>query len=410
MRLLRRAALIVTTVGAVAGCSDFLTAKNISTVDFGSVDPTKDAATLSLSALQDFAATYSTQAMYQAWFTGEAFASETFQGPNDFARRAIVDNDGDINTAFGGLSDAIVSSGRVIDVLSGTAGADTSVDLARAELVAGYSFELLAEEFCVGTVRAGPALDSIAMLDSAQAHFKRAIEIGQAGSGALGKTFANAALVGLARSELQAGNKTDAAADAAAVPDDFTYDIEYIDDVANEGRVGNTIWARTFGRGSITIAPAYRNLDDPRVVVIPPGNGFAPQDGTTEFYAEGKYTGYASPMRLASKLEADYIEAEATGPAAELALIQERRAANGQPAYSGAMDDASVLTEFMTQKTLDFFLEAKRLGDFRRNGDAVSNMPVPGTPYFKSPGYGPIGDQTCWILPINETSNNPNLQ
>jgi hypothetical protein len=35
-------------------------------------------------------------------------------------------------------------------------------------------------------------------------------------------------------------------------------------------------------------------------------------------------------------------------------------------------------------------------------------MPVPGTPYFKA-GYDPVGDDTCYPLPLAETSNNPNF-
>lgn len=414
-RTLLRGALTVVTLAAFAGCSDFLTVDNTSTVDVGSIDPTKDANTLSLSSLQDFAAIYSSLAMYDGWFTGATIASETFQGPNDFSRRQVLNNDGDITTVFGGISTAIVSSGKVIDVLKGTPNELSNVDLARAELVAGYSFEFMAEDFCIGTVRDGPALDSASMLDSAQAHFTRAIAIGTAAGSSDGTAFANAALVGRARSELQEGNKTAALADADQVPDGFEYDIQYFNDNANLTRVGNQLWARTFGRGSISVAPAYRDLNDPRVPVVPPGETFqgvrfSPQDGTTPFYAQVKFASYAAPIRLASKLEAEYIAAEASGNAAELDLIAERRSANGQDPYSGPTDDASVLTELMTQKTLDFYLEGKRLGDFRRNGDAVLNMPVPGTPYFKTNGYGPIGDQTCYILPIGETSNNPNLQ
>jgi hypothetical protein len=92
----------------------------------------------------------------------------------------------------------------------------------------------------------------------------------------------------------------------------------------------------------------------------------------------------------------------------QLALIDARRTANGLGSYSGPTDAQSVLTELMTQKSLDFFLEGKRLGDFRRNGSAVENMPVPGTPYFKA-GYDPIGADTCYPLPLAETSNNPNF-
>jgi hypothetical protein len=180
--------------------------------------------------------------------------------------------------------------------------------------------------------------------------------------------------------------------------------------VANRDRVSNQLWQRTFARGSMSVAPAFRDLDDPRVVVVAPGDGpYTPQDGVTPLYAQTKYASYSAPIRLASKLEADYIAAEAGSGSDRLTLIGARRAANGQPAYSGPTDDASVLTELMTQKTLDFFLEGKRLGDFRRNGPAVLNVAVPGTPYFKA-GYDPYGDQTCYPLPLAETSNNPNFQ
>lgn len=408
-RSLLSTAAMLALIGGAAACNNFLTVDNISTVDVNDIDPLKDAPTLSRSSLQDFAAAYSSMIMYMGWFTGETIASETFQGPNDFTRRDVPDN-GDVDgSIFSPLSRAIVSSGRVIDVLKGTTGETSNVDLARAELVAGYSFEYLAEQFCVGTVRSGPQLDSAAMLDSAQAHFTRAISVGQASGTTEGAAIANAALVGRARAELQAGDKTDAAADAASVPANFEFDIQYYDDVNNRARVSNQLWVRTFDRGSISVAPAYRGLNDPRVPVIPPDSGdFTPQDGVTPFYAQAKYTSYAAPIRLASKLEADYIAAEAGDVNAQLALINARREANGQPDYSGPTDAQSVLTELMSQRTLDFFLEGKRLGDFRRNGSAVQNMPVPGTPYFKA-GYDPIGNQTCYPLPLGETSNNPNL-
>jgi hypothetical protein len=411
-RSVRGVILLAALALSAIGCTDFLQVKNTTTVNVGNIDPLKDASTLSQASLQDFAQFYSTAIMYMGWFTGEIIPTETFQGPNDFARRDIPVN-GDVNGAvFGPLSRAIVSSGRVIDVLKGTPDEDHDVNLARAELVAGFAFEFLAEQFCVGTVRSGPPLDSLAMLDSARAHFTRAITIGQAAAAGNSKSeaaaIANAALVGRARAELQAGDRAAAAADAAQVPGGFVYAINYYDDTANRDRVSNQLWQRTFARGSISVAPAYRNLGDPRVPVIPPGNGFAPQDGVTPFYAQGKYTSYASPIRLASRLEADYIAAEASGPSAELNLINARRSANGLQPYNGPTDDASVLTEFMTQKTLDFFLEGKRLGDFRRNGSAVLNVPTPGASYFKT-GFDPIGDQTCYPLPLAETSNNPHF-
>src|SRR5690348_13757492 len=231
-------------IGGAVACNNFLTVDNISTVDVNDIDPLKDAPTLSLSSFQDFAAAYSSMIMYMGWFTGATVASETFAGPNQFASHNIPTN-GDVDgSIFSPLSRAIVSSGKVIDVLKGTAGESSNVDLARVELVAGYSFEYMAEQFCVGTVRSGPQLDTQTMLDSAQSHFSRAIDVGQASGTPEGIAIANAALVGRARSELQAGNKSAAAADTANVPDGFEFDVDYFDDVNNRTRMSNQLWVR----------------------------------------------------------------------------------------------------------------------------------------------------------------------
>ena len=92
----------------------------------------------------------------------------------------------------------------------------------------------------------------------------------------------------------------------------------------------------------------------------------------------------------------------------QITLINARRAAGGQTAYAGATDTASVRTELMTQKSLDFYLEGQRFGDWRRNPTSVLNVPTPGATYFK-PGFDAIGSQTCYPLPLSETDNNPNI-
>ena len=146
--------------------------------------------------------------------------------------------------------------------------------------------------------------------------------------------------------------------------------------------------------------------------VVP--SGYAPQDANyatdrgVAYAIQQKYPDYGTPVRLASKLEADYIKAEAQGTAAQLAQVVARRAANGQPAYGGATDSNSVLTEFFTQRGLDFYLEGKRLGDFRRHPANIAGIPVPGSTYWK-PGFAPVGTDTCYPLPITETDPNPNF-
>jgi hypothetical protein len=111
---------------------------------------------------------------------------------------------------------------------------------------------------------------------------------------------------------------------------------------------------------------------------------------------------------VASKLEADYIAVEAGTQADRLALIAARRIANGKPAYTGATTADAVLAELMLQKAMDFFLEGQHMGDFRRNPTAIVGVPIAGSTYFK-PGFAPIGAQTCIVLPITETSTNPNF-
>jgi len=393
----------------LAACNDYLTSTNLTTLDVSAVDPVRDAQTLSKSALQDFASAYDDLVMYMGWFTGDILPTDTFNDPNDFARRDIPPGGAVGGTIYAGLQRALVSSKAASAALASTADGQKSADLARSEMVTGFVFELLAEQFCQITVASGPAITPANAIDSAVTHFTAAITAGAAaGTGAA--TFVNASYVGRARANLQKGDKVAAAADAANVPSSFNYNMLYSDDLANRGRLGNAIWDREGGsRGSITVAPPYRGLNDPRIGVLNPGqHTLTPQDGITPYYVQTKYTSYASPVRLASRMEADYIAAEAGGATTQLALIQTRRAANGQAAYDGPTDDASVLTEFENQRAREFFLEGKRLGDFQRNGASVLNMPVPGSTYFKA-GYDKVQDDACYPLPSAEVNNNPNI-
>jgi hypothetical protein len=404
-------------LAGTASCSDkFLQVTNPNVIDAATVDPTASGATLAASAQQNFATAYGWLIMYSAWFTGEANVSDTFPTRNEFGFRLISDLNGSLNTeVWSPLSVATASSKIVVDLA--LPAPTTNVNLQRAALFRGYSIENMAEMFCSGTLPAnaivgGPELTTAQLLDSAIVWFGTAIDIGAAtpATDTASKTLANASRVGRARAKLQKGDKTGAAADAAAVPTGFVFNLNYADDLTNRTRLSNREWQYTFDRGSISVAAAYQ-LNDPRTPFLDPSkHKLNPQDVVPGgFYIQQKYPAYASPIRLASKLEADYIAAEATGPAAQLALIQARRAANNQPAYAGATDDASVLKEFFYQRSLEFYLEGRKLGDFRRHPEAVTNVPVTGQPYIK-PGYVNVGSQTCFPIPRAERDNNPGMK
>jgi hypothetical protein len=402
------AALLVSAVA----CDSFLEVDNPNVIDAGTIDPVQDAATLANSAQQNYAAAYGWMIMYSSWYTGEALVAETFPTRNEFGRRQVLNTNGSLNgDLWANITLAVAGARGVINLDLPTP--ESNINLARAATWAGFSVLNMATDFCEATIAQGitpgPRLTTAQALDSAVAYFTTAITVGTANNTADGLALARAALVGRARAHLQAGRKAQAATDAQAVPAGFVFNLPYVDDLAQRNRLGNRLWQFTLDRGSISIAPAYR-ITDPRVKYKAPGqHTLTPQDPASgPFFIQDKFPAFNSPIRIASKLEADYILAETQGVAEQTALINARRLANQQPAYSGPTDANSILTELLYQKSLDFYLEGRKLADFRRLPNNTLHMPVPGAPYFKA-GFPPISDGSCYVLPDDETDNNPNF-
>jgi hypothetical protein len=406
---------VLATALLVVGSACELGVTNPNVIEAGDLDPEADAAILAKSSMQDFTEAYQWLVLYPGWFTGELRSAHIQEFANDANRREIDTDSGNLDQeAWGPIVTARKSAAEVLGILEDASGPEVEMNRLRASYVAGYSFLSMAIVFCQGTVDAGPALQTSAMLDSAVTHFTRALQTGQGLSGAEAESLTEASRLGRARAHLQAGSTSEALSDAQAIPEDFSYALNYVSDPEDRRvenpRLGNVLFRKTyFGDKVMSVAPAFRELDDPRVGALPPSeHDIQPRDGVTEYWAQTKYTGFESDILLASRLEADYLVAEIEGTDAMLDMIQDRRAANDQPAYDGPVDDGSVLEEFLWQKTLDFYLEGKRMGDFQRHPDAIRAMPEPGAAFHK-PAAGPIGDQTCFPLPDTETDNNPNF-
>ena len=62
----------------------------------------------------------------------------------------------------------------------------------------------------------------------------------------------------------------------------------------------------------------------------------------------------------------------------------------------------------MDQRSRDFWMEAKHLGDVIRNPTAAAHYPAAGSNFYK-PQLGKFGNSVCLPLPLQETSNNPNF-
>jgi hypothetical protein len=400
-----------TLVLGAAACSDqFLQVTNPNVIDAATVDPTSSGATLAASAQQNFATALGWLAMYSGYFTNEVNVSDTFPTRNEFGFRTVSDLNGSLNgDVWAPISLATASAKTVLDLT--LPNPTTNISLARAATFRGFSILMMATDFCTGSLSSGPELTTAQLLDSAAFWFTRGNEVGKANGTADGIALANAALVGRARAKLQKGDNAGAAADAALVPSGFEYNMRYTDDQNSRTRLSNRLYQFSFDRGAISVAPWYRQ-GDPRVPFRLPGAGTAVgQDAVPGgFHQQAKFPGYASPIRLASKLEADYIAAEASGSTTtQLTLINARRTANNQAAYAGATDAASVKTELFNQRALEFYLEGKRLADFRRSpASTATTVTATGQPYFK-PGYANTGSQTCYPLPRAERDNNPNM-
>jgi len=405
---------VLAIIPSVAACNySFFEVENPDVIDAATVDPVGDGEIFSRSALQTLAAAYgSGYIIYSAWFSNEAWVGDTFPTRNEFGRRLIDDRNGTHNgSVWSPITQAIAQAEAVLEILGGETGQD--LNLARAALTSGYGLVFLGEGFCEGTMRGpggepGPLMTPTQLLETAVDRFEQTITFAGAASGTEATALLNAARVGRGRALLQLGRDSEAATAVASVADDFVYSTQYVDDAGNRGRLGNGVYSYSPGgtRESLVVSPDYQAMNDPRVPWFDSGRNA--QDGVLRFYGQLKYDNWAAPIRLASGLEARYIEVEASGNVTTMQdFINERRAVGNQTTFTST-DPAALLAELMAQRSRDFWLEGHRLGDWRRNPGSVPNILPPGDNYYK-PEVGTVSNQTCMPLPFDERNANPNI-
>lgn len=409
----------IAAVVALAGvggsaCDNFLSVETPSVINADMFDPTRDPTLLSLSARQNFATALGQVAVFGGWLVWETWNGNATVEYEQFGLRSVSPSNGVLNTfAWAPLSLALRSADDAVTTLAAGTGKRVEVERARAGLYGGFSLVQMADLFCQVVINGGPPITPLHALDSAVARLTGALDAAaplttdaDASIAGWAREIVNASRVGRARAHLQAGRLPAAIADAQQVEAGFVSVLQYADNPAARVRLANTVYRLTADARTVVVPPAFR-VSDPRVPWLA-ANGQAASDGVLPFDRQDKYRSYNAPIRLASRVEADYIVAEASGTAAMLTLIQRERAANDQAAYDGASDAASVLREFLDQRGREFYLEAKRNGDVRRHPTAVPHLPAPGTAYYKA-GFTPVGNQICLPLPVAETANNPNF-
>jgi starch-binding outer membrane protein, SusD/RagB family len=411
-------ALVILAV-TLTGCDDFFDVRNPNVIDAETIDAVQDGDLFARSAFQTFASSYGNMIVYTGWFTNEAWVGDTFPTRNEFGRRAVDFTNGTHTDAvWFPLARSIAQGEQVLEILSGEP--EQELNLARGALTSGFGLVLMGEAFCEGTMaqpgnEPGPLMTSEQLLETAVNRFERTISEAAAAGGSEAAGMADAARVGMGRALLQLGRTDEAIQAVQGVADDFVFNVPYVDDAGNRGRLGNGVFFFSAGgsRESFVVPPHYRDIGqdltddgdvtgDPRIQFYDSGRDG--QDNTLRLWSQLKYDNWAAAVDLASGLEARYIEVEARNDPAEMrAFINERRAVGGHDPYEG--DD--LLGELMAQRSIDFWITARRMGDWRRNGDAVPNILPPG-PYYK-PELPDVQNQTCLPIPFDERQHNPNF-
>ena len=275
---------------------------------------------------------------------------------------------------------------------------------AKAAAMAGYSLTLLGEGMCSIAMDLGPEIMPDQVFALAEERFTRAIEAAtQAGD----DEIRNLALVGRARARLNMGSGTDAAADAAQVPQGFSFEFAYS---SQDASTENKLFVLMQRELMATVEPMYRNLTfqgqpDPRVQVE--DLGLLGPGTQIEIWATPKYSSLDAPVPVATWEEAQLIMAEVALDNGQLQqavdIINTLHSRVGLPDFS-SNDAQEIREQLIYERNAELFLEGQHMQDLERFN--LELVPAPGTPF---PHGGVFSNQICFPLPEVESLNNPSI-
>ncbi len=304
------------------------------------------------------------------------------------------------------LSKARWTADNILKLLQGWTDAEVpnrQLKIAQAAYYAGLNLVIMGETYCSMSLDLSAEMTPEQVFQQAEARFTTAIAAAQA-AGSSGTTWLNAAYVGRARTRLNLGNNTGAAADAALVPVGFKLDATH--SAANTRRY-NYVYEET-RTGSISVTEPYRGLTvdgkaDPRVPVTDMKRKAA--DGLTDLFNQTLYTDRASPIPIARWEEAQLILAEVQGGTQAVNIINNLRTRRGLPGTYAGGTAAEIKAQVIAERQRELFLDGHRLGDLRRYN--LPFFPAVGVVYPKG---GIYGDVKCFPIPAVEINANPNLR
>jgi starch-binding outer membrane protein, SusD/RagB family len=272
--------------------------------------------------------------------------------------------------------------------------------IAMSANLAGFSYAMLATDFCSAAVDLGPELQPTALFTLAEQRFTTAIE---AATRANATVLLNAARVGRARVRTFANKKAEAAADARLIPAGFVWNATA---ASVNTRRQNRVFAVNNSSRFYTIEPLSRDLmtagvKDPRTAVITTSGNRA-ADGT-QLWEQTKFRSLTDPIPIASYTEAQLIIAEAEGGATAITILNALRTRAGLPALSAA-ETTNLAQTLIEERRKELWMEGHRMYDIIRFN--IPQQPAAGTAFVRGGFYGNI---KCLPLPDIERFNNPNI-
>jgi hypothetical protein len=238
----------------------------------------------------------------------------------------------------------------------------------------GYTEIFLAETMCSGIAlstvvdlvpQPAPASTTQQVLERAVADFDSALFYAADSARIL-----NLARVGKGRALLDLAKFTDAAAAVALVPTSYSYATEHSASVQQ-----NFLFQAMNTNRTLSVSDReggngldFRSANDPRVPTRLIGKG---SDGVTDAYAFTKFTSLASPVVLASGIEARLIEAEnllkQNDAAGALSKLNDLRTTTpGLAPLSLASTPAAQVDQLFRERAFWMFATGHRQGDLRR--------------------------------------------
>jgi starch-binding outer membrane protein, SusD/RagB family len=300
----------------------------------------------------------------------------------------------------------------------------------------GFMELLLAEQYCNGVplstivdgvVNYGSGTPTAEIYALALAHLDSAITLSAGNAPVL-----NLATVGKARVLLDIARFADAATAVAAVPTNFTFNLEFgatsasgqvnipwsyvnISSYTGVGdRQGGTTWFPGNGNGL-----DFVSAKDPRVPTNLVGLGL---DGFTPRYNFSRFTGYGSPIALATGIEARLIQAEAalqannndSAPTGSgwLGTLNALRATAISPGMTPLADPGNYAARvdlLFRERAFWMFLTTHRMADMRRLVRQYGRAADSVFPSGLWKDNQPYGTEVNFIPPVSE-SINPNFK